>query len=72
MFDYKYRALISVCETGSFNKAAKALSLTQPAISNQMKAIEKELHIRLFYRNGGSLKLTPEGEIAAKYARRAI
>lgn len=71
MFDYKYKTLLSVCENGSFTKAAIELSLTQPAVSNQMKMIENELDIKLFLRDRRSLKLSAEGEIVRKYARRA-
>ncbi|MDO4555430.1 MAG: LysR family transcriptional regulator [Lachnospiraceae bacterium] len=72
MFDHKFQTLVTVCETGSFTKAAKQLSLTQPAVSNQMKLIENELNIKLFFRDNGNLRLTSEGEIVAKYARRSM
>ena len=72
MFDHKFQTLLTVWETGSFTKAAKQLSLTQPAVSNQMKLIENELNIKLFYRDNGTLRLTSEGEIVTKYARRAM
>lgn len=71
MFDYKYKTLLSVCENGSFTKAAHQLSLTQPAVSNQMRMIENELDIKLFLRDSGRLKLTSEGQLVTKYARRA-
>lgn len=72
MFDHKYQTLLTVCEQGSFTKAAKVLSLTQPAVSNQIKTIENELNVKLFYRDNGTLTLTSQGEIVTKYARRAL
>lgn len=72
MFDYKFKTLLAVYETGSFTKAAKLLALTQPAVSNQIKLIESELNIKIFYRDNGILTPTSEGKIVIKYARRAL
>ena len=44
--------------------------MTQPAVSHHMKMLESELGVHLFVRARGELKLTPEGEIVAQYARR--
>ena len=70
MIDNKLQTLIQVAETGSYTKAALALSLSQPAVSQHIKQLENELKIRLFNRGNGALKLTKEGEIALKYAKR--
>lgn len=70
MLDARLETLLMICEKNSFTKAAEALSLTQPAVSHHMRALEQELNVRLFYRNHAELKLTPEGEIVARYARR--
>lgn len=70
MIDNKLETLIAVCETGSFTKAAEQLSLTQPAVSQHIRQLEKELGARLFNRAEGSIKLTAQGEIALKYAKR--
>ena len=43
MLDPKLESLIAVQESGSFTRAAEALSLTQPAISQHVKQLEKEL-----------------------------
>lgn len=47
----------------SFTKAAKLLYLTQPALSQQIIKMEKELDMKLFSRNNRSLTLTPAGRI---------
>lgn len=70
MIDNKLQTLIQVAETGSYTKAALALSLSQPAVSQHIKQLEAELKIRLFNRGNGAIKLTKEGEIALKYAKR--
>ena len=44
-------------------KAAKELFVTQPSISNAIKALEEEFGVNLFFRNNNKLTLTPEGEL---------
>ena len=72
MTDIKLDTLLMVYEKKSFTKAAEALSLTQPAVSNHISLLEKELGITIFNRSKSSLKTTEEGEIAVKYARRLM
>ena len=70
MLDSRLETLLQVAEDGKFTKAAQALSLTQPAVSHHIRQLEEELGAPLFVRGRGALRLTPEGEIAVKYARR--
>lgn len=70
MLDPKYVTFIEVVKSGSFTKAADKLCLTQPAVSNQIKAIENEFEVKIFDRKMRALTLTPEGEILYKYAQR--
>ena len=70
MLDSKLDTLLTVHELASGTRAAERLSLTQPAVSHQISKLEDELGIQIFHRRKGELKLTPEGEIAIKYARR--
>ena len=51
-----------VAKLGSFTAAASRLYLTQPAISLQVKALEKEIGERLFDRVGRKIRLTPAGK----------
>ena len=46
------------------------MSLTQPAVSNHISLLEKEIGVKIFFRNKGEVKITPEGEIVVKYAKR--
>ena len=72
MISNKMYSLLKVAETGSFTRAAEQLSLTQPAVSQHIQAIEKELNVRIFDRAGSELHVTREGEIVIKYAKRML
>ena len=50
------------------SKAAKKLFVTQPAISQSIKSLERELDTKLFNREGTNIVLTSSGEIFYKYA----
>ena len=58
----------AVARQRSFSRAARDLSLSQPSVSNQVAALERELGARLLERRPGGLKLTPEGEILLTHA----
>ncbi len=70
MLDQKIKTFLALVEAGSFTKAADTLCLTQPAVSHQIRLLEEEYRIKIFYKAKKELKLTPEGEILLKYARR--
>ena len=53
---------ITVVDCHSFTEAAEQCFISQSAISQQIKSLEKELGIRLFERNKRQLSLTPAGE----------
>src|SRR5919109_1125912 len=52
-----------VARTGSFTRAAESLSLTQPAVSQQIRALETQLGEPLIVRGRGGLTLTAAGEL---------
>ena len=58
----RYRALLKVVEVGSYTKAAEILGYTQPALSQMVASLEKEIGIVLLYRSRYGVRLTPEGE----------
>jgi DNA-binding transcriptional LysR family regulator len=72
MIDPKLYSLLAVVELGNFTRAAESLSLTQPAVTQHIKQLERELKIKVFNRVGNSIKPTNEGEILIQYARRSI
>lgn len=56
------RAFHYVAISGGFSRAAEALLLTQPAVSEQVKKLESEHDVLLFNRNRKQVTLTPAGE----------
>ncbi len=70
MIGNKIETLLAVVEYQNFTRAAEALSMTQPAVSHHIKLLEAEVGAPLFVRGKTGLKLTPQGEIVVKYARR--
>ncbi len=61
---------VTVAELGSFTKAARALYMTQPAISWQIKSLETDLELTLLERQDRNVTLTEAGEIFYREARR--
>ncbi|MFD1237467.1 LysR family transcriptional regulator [Pseudonocardia benzenivorans] len=64
--------LLSVASCGSVGKAAQAHSLSQPAASTRISAMERRLGLRLLERSPSGSTLTEEGEMLAKYARNVM
>jgi len=62
------RVFATVFRCRSFSKASEELHLTQPTVSDHMKALEEELHCRLFDRLGRSIAPTQEADILYSYA----
>ena len=58
-----------VAELGGFSKAAAVLSVTQPALSKQIRQLEVELHQNLLFRNGRGVTLTDEGTLLLERAK---
>ncbi|HEY3325968.1 MAG TPA: LysR family transcriptional regulator [Novimethylophilus sp.] len=63
------RAFQQVVRTGSVTLAAEKLFLSQPSVSLQLQALERELGVMLFERLGSTMKLTPHGEILYQIAQ---
>jgi DNA-binding transcriptional LysR family regulator len=67
-----FRSFIAICDRGSFTKAARELRLTQPAISAQMKRLQKMLGGDLFVKKGQGVGATTLGSMVESYARRVL
>jgi DNA-binding transcriptional LysR family regulator len=65
----RIRALLTVIEEGSVNRAAVRLRITQPALSRQMKALEHEVGGRLLERESSGVKPTGLGHALVKAMR---
>jgi len=63
------RAFCQVIRLGSVSRAAEALYVSQPAITLQLQALEREFGVRLFDRSGRRLQPTREGEALYTLAR---
>ena len=72
MIDPKLYTLLAVVEFVSYTRAAEHLSLTQPAVTQHIKQLERELNVKIFNRVGNEIKPTNEGNIIIQYARRSI
>lgn len=66
-FEYLQAFYITV-QHNSISKAAAALHLTQPGLSMQLKALEKEIGANLLIRSNKGVKLTEEGKVLYNYA----
>jgi len=63
ILDKKIRVFLATAEAGSFSRAARQLSLSQSVVSFHIKALEQELGVSLFRRQGRSISLTAEGKL---------
>lgn len=68
--DLQYVVAVSECK--SFSRAADACAITQPALSERIKRIEKTLGAELFERNRRGLRVTPIGEQLVLKARQLL
>ncbi|KXB84047.1 LysR substrate binding domain protein [Prevotella sp. DNF00663] len=63
---------LKTAELLSFSEAAKALSITQSTLSQQIKHLENELGVELFHRNSHEVQLTEAGEHMVPNARATL
>lgn len=70
--DFRLKVFMSVAKSGSFTVAAKSLGISQPAVSQNISALEKELGVQLFLRARGEVSLTGEGMAFKEYAGKIL
>lgn len=61
-----------IAATGSYSAAGRALGLTQPAVTYQMRQLELALGVALTVRRGRMMRLTPAGEVLLTHAERVL
>ena len=66
------RYFLAVAEQRSFTRAADALHVSQPTLSQQVRQLEDTLGVQLFDRSGRTVQLTEFGEVYARHARAAL
>jgi DNA-binding transcriptional LysR family regulator len=67
-----YRIFCEVAKHRSFSKTAKSLYMTQPAVSQAIMNLERELDTRLFTRTSKGVNLTNDGSLLYEYVNSAI
>lgn len=67
-----YKVFFHVATTLSFSEASKQLFISQSAVSQAIKALEKKLDQTLFIRSTKKVQLTPEGEILLRHVEPAM
>lgn len=68
----QFKYLISIAEEGTFTAAAEKLYISQSALSQQVKSMERELGVPLFDRSRNRLQFTDAGELLHKRAKRIV
>jgi DNA-binding transcriptional LysR family regulator len=63
------RAFCTAAKTGSISNAAESLFQSQPTVTLQIQALERELDIMVFERRGRHISLTPEGAVLLQIAQ---
>ena len=67
-----YRVFKEVAEVGNITAAAQTLYISQSAVSQSIKQLERDLQTRLFARNSRGVTLTAEGQMLYEYVRSAM
>jgi len=67
-----YRTFCAVAKHQSMSQAARALSVSQPAVSQTIRQLEERLGAKLFVRHAKGMSLTEEGQALYGYADRAL
>lgn len=70
--DSRLKIFVVTASTLNFSEAARMLGITQPSVSQNIRAIEKEYGIQLFTRNGHEFALTYSGEIFLQHAKEIL
>ncbi len=68
--NFRLKIFRAVAHHLNFSRAAEELLLTQPAVTQQIKALEEELAVPLFDRSGGRISLTPAGKTLLPYTEK--
>lgn len=66
---HEMQIFLIAAETGSFSEAGRRLQMSQPAVSMQIRSLEKRLNVELFHRSGRHIALTEVGHSLVPLAR---
>ncbi|OWP35763.1 transcriptional regulator [Limosilactobacillus fermentum] len=70
LYDHRLLTLATLVETGSFTATAERLFISQPAVSQQITALENELNLELVHRRGKRIQVTKAAEHLTNYLHR--
>ena len=70
--DFRLKVFVTLSVEKNFTRAAEVLHISQPAVSQNISELEKQLGIKLFDRLRGEVVLTPAGEIFLQHANDII
>ena len=70
--DFRLRVFLMVSAEGSFTRAAQHLGVTQPAVSQNIAELERQVGVSLFDRKRGEVTLTAEGYVFKDYAEKIL
>ena len=70
--DFRLRVFVMVAAEGSFTRAAQHLGVSQPAVSQNIAELEKQVGAALFESGRGEVALTPEGYVFKDYAAKIL
>lgn len=66
--DFRLRVFKTVCQEKSFTLAAHRLDISQPAVSQNIAELERNLGFKLFFRSASEVRLTEKGQEFENYA----
>lgn len=66
------RTLVAIADTGSFTKAAQKLQLSQPAVSSQVKRLQRLIGGPLFEHNANGVAFTSLGKVVLGHSRKML
>lgn len=69
MLDFRVKTFLTACQLLNFTETARQLNLTQPAVSTQIRYLEREYGVKLFAKDGRNLVLTPQGKLLEQAMR---
>ncbi|MEG3002095.1 MAG: LysR substrate-binding domain-containing protein [Comamonas sp.] len=72
MSNARYRTFVAVAHHGSLSAAARALGVSQPTVSTQIAALERQSQVELFHRQGYRMALTTAGNKLLSLAQRLL
>lgn len=68
----QFKYVLVLANEKSFGKAADALNISQPSLSQYIRKIEKQLGVELFDRTGGAVRLTDAGQVYIEIGRKIL